>query len=353
MESVGVEAFVEAEAAEDGLGHRLGGGGDFAERLERVPGAGAADVFLWGADVGPAAAAVEAERAGAGGEDGEAAPVAEVVGAGAVGAGEVGDFVPRVAGGVEAGGGRGQEGGLEVLRHFGQLPARAAAGELRSRLEGQVVGAQVFRLERDGLRQRPLPGSGGLAGEGEDQVEVDVVEPRGPDGAEGLDDLGGGVDPFEEGELRGVERLRPHRHPRHAGVPVPSEIVALDRSRVRLHRDLPGFQAEIPRHTLQDRPDPRGRKQRRRAAADEDRVDRHRTVLLPDPPEILEKRFLVGLMQFAGGGVRVEVAVPAFSDAERDVDVEAGAVHRPSSSSAENTRKLIHRLNIHQTNLYG
>ena len=73
-------------------------------------------------------------------------------------------------------------------------------GELRSRLDGQGVRADVVDARADRSVERRLPVVGGLTGGAVDQVEADVVEPGGTGLGHGVERRLRRVGPVEEVE---------------------------------------------------------------------------------------------------------------------------------------------------------
>jgi len=132
------------------------------------------------------------------------------------------------------------------------------------------------------------------------------------------------VHPPQGRELLIIEALHADRQPVHARVAKAPEALDLERSRVRLHRDL-GARVDLQaRADRGDEPvDRGGLEEARRSAADENRVERA-------PPHLGQVRFQVGhegvdVLRFrhiAACLVRIEIAIRALADAPRDVDVE-------------------------------
>ena len=165
---------------------------------------------------------------------GEALPITQVVARLVAGAGEVGDFILRDAGGVEALGGSLVEcDGEGLVGDMVGVVAGATGDEFASQagvgVHLQHVDADVREFEREGLVERLLPAFGGLVGQAGDEVDADfgdagvaqaadVVEGDGaavqaPDGAgflidEGLDSERDAIDAGAEqrGQDFGGER---------------------------------------------------------------------------------------------------------------------------------------------------
>ena len=122
--------------------------------------------------------------------------------------------------------------------------------------------------------------------------------------------------------------LHPQREAREAGLAQRRQLAGIDRLGVGLGGDLgAGLQAEALVDPAQDPGQLAGRQQRRRAAAEEDRVDARqrrgehprREVDLGEHGADVAAGLLGALL---AGHVRVEVAVAAARRAERHVHVE-------------------------------
>ena len=186
------EGFIEVDGSGGVLGVFEGG----------VVGFGVAGVF-------PAVGVDGGDGTGAEAEVVVTAPVGEVVLAEAIGLGVVGDFVSGVSGVFE-----GLEGVLEefgigfgVLLEFAFLEAEKEVGIF---FVGEAVGGDVFGIEAEGLLEGGVPLLEGLAGDSEDEVEVDVFESGFPKDGKGSEGLFGGVDPSEAFKEGGVPGLNTH-----------------------------------------------------------------------------------------------------------------------------------------------
>ena len=62
--------------------------------------------------------------------------------------------------------------------------------ELGIFLVGQVVSGDMFRPKSDGVAEALFPVAGGLTGDGEHEIDVDVVEPGIPENAERFPGIG-------------------------------------------------------------------------------------------------------------------------------------------------------------------
>ena len=193
---------------------------------------------------------------------------------------------------------------------------------MRVGLEREVVGGDVRHAERDRLAHVGERLLERLARQRVHEVGVHRREDR--ERGHGAPRLVGAVDAPDRGELRVVEALHAEREPVHARLAVAAEALALERARVRLHRDLGvGIHHEARAHRGEQAVDRRGREEARRAAADEDRVQ-------PPPPHRGQARLEVGderidVLRFgklAALLVGVEVAIGALAQAPRDVHVE-------------------------------
>lgn len=88
----------------------------------------------------------------------------------------------------------------EVEHAFEVMAVEAGVG-----FDGETVEAEVLGFEFEGGLKIGLPGFEGLTGEGEHEVDIDVLESGGLGGLYGLNDVGGGVDATELDEVVGLE----------------------------------------------------------------------------------------------------------------------------------------------------
>lgn len=214
------------------------------------------------------------------------------------------------------------------------LAAPDPPGQLCPLLDDQRVRGHMVRPRTDRRVQRGPPVVVGLPGRPVDQIEVDVLEARLPR----LGDTRLGP----PRRMRAVQDLQhmlpralhPERDPVEAALPQLGQIRRIDGFRVGLGGDLgivrePELVADRPQHPYQVS----GGQQGRRAAADEDRTDRTRIVTedLAGLADLADQMGCVvvpggqrtaGTAQF-GGGVGVEVAVPAAGRAVGHMQVEA------------------------------
>jgi hypothetical protein len=253
------------------------------------------------------------------------APVDEVVPALLAGPGVVRDLVGRQARRRQHLPCRLEQGRAEVLVGYHQLALGVPGGERRAGLDRELVDREVPDRVIERAPQLGRPIGDGLVRPGVDQVEADSVEMpvRRPDGIECLGDV---VSPAEKGEVAIVQRLDAERDAVHPGVGEGGEAPGLDAGRVGLERDLHVRRhGPMPADLLEHGGGGLGRHQGRRAAAEEHAGDR--------PPGNQPGRMTdLGGEGPAPGGVvdpsgdmAVEVAIGAFRQAERPVDVDAEA----------------------------
>ena len=168
----------------------------------------------------------------------------------------------------------------------------------------------------------------GLPRRAVDQVEVDVVEARRPGFAGRVERPARRMHPVQHRQHVRGHRLHAQRDPGEAGGAQLVEQSRRRRLRVGLGGDL-GVRGQ--REVLADRVEHRGQpvaaQQRRRAAADEHRVDRAAPSPAARPPGQLGAQRLkpaVGVRAAQlGGRIGVEVAVAAAGRAERHMDIDA------------------------------
>ena len=212
---------------------------------------------------------------------------------------------------------------LQLLGHRRHPPQPPPHVQRGVALVRQPVAAHVPGPDGDPPLERRRPRRRRLPRHAEDQVDRQPVvrEPRRPGGVDGPLHVVRVVVPLEHLQRRRVERLRPEAQPVHAAVTEHPAVVGVDGRRVGLDREL-GDAAQVERLT-QPVEQPRhlaGRQQRRRPAAEEHGAERRR----PRPhrrlgqQQVHEPRHPLGRLPRD----RVEVAVVALVEAERDVDVQ-------------------------------
>ncbi|MCW0416884.1 hypothetical protein NB689_002638 [Xanthomonas sacchari] len=262
-----------------------------------------------------------AVRAGTDAEIVAEGPVVEVVRAAVAGARVGADLVLRVAG-------LGQQRlaallhvpGVVVLGHA----LRRSRGEHGVRFQGELVVAQVGRLQRQRLRDVALGLGQGLLRQRVHQVQVDI-------GIAGVLrqlhrtlGLGAVVDAAQPLQGRVVEALDAEAQAIHPGRQVAVEAAMLGGAGVGLQGDLQARREAQPgAGRLQEAIDRLGRKQAGRTAAEEHAVD----YAAPDQRQVLvqvaDQRIHIGVeRQRALGRMRIEIAVRAFAHAPGQVHVE-------------------------------
>ena len=198
------------------------------------------------------------------------APVVEVVGALAARAGVGAGFVVRVAGGRQQ--------GLAVLL---DVPGRVLVGdplrwpgkERGVRLQGELVVADVRRLQGEGTLQVAFGHGQVLAGQGVHQVQVEVVQAGVLGQLHRRLGLGAVVDPAQPLQAAVVEALDAEADPVHPGGAVAVEAAVLGGAGIGFQGDF-GLRCEAQPGTgrLQEAVDGIGREQARGAAAEEHRM---------------------------------------------------------------------------------
>lgn len=320
--------------------HAQAEGGDFAspgewgEIVEGLDGGlGLFEAFAVGAGVRPVLPAASVDEArGAGAESIElaAAPVIDVVPASPVrkrgtrggvqrSAGEVGDFV------LDESVLRGDI--LEVLvERAGEIVIGLADGtgvELAEQrgifLVSDFVAGEMLALECGGLPQGLLPVGAGLAREGEDQVEVDVVEAGIAEDVECAQCLVARVDPAEPFELAIVEGLDAEGDPVDAAGAEEAGLFRGDRAGVAFDGPFGGSVGDMAVEAGQEGVPRRGIEQGGGAAAE---VDGQRFGERRDRFEFACEGPQVAVDEMGRGWFGVESAVTAFPRAERNVNVD-------------------------------
>ena len=248
-----------------------------------------------------------------------AEPVAEVVQRALAVAAEVRGLVPAVAAAGEDG-----DDALEVVLHRLRLARELVAvmdREARARLRLELVTGEMLRPERDRRGEVGLEVGDGLAGNAVDEVEREVVEAGVAQVRERAANVVRLRAALERVQQMRLERLRTERDSRDARCAKRARELGRDRLGIRLDRHLLRVRQRL------DQPDELGkRRERRRAAAEEDRLDR----IGEDVPllvQLAQERIDVGgvLLRAADGGDEIAVAAPVR--AERQMDVQMPDAH--------------------------
>jgi len=184
--------------------------GFVVELLDVILGvADSGDALEVGGGVGDVLVAGAVEGGDGGGAEAEvvvANPVSFVVAGAFIGEGVVGGFVVQVAGGGEHLVGEGEHFGVEV-GVVDEVAGLEFFEEVGVFFVGEVVGGEVVGLEGEGLGEGVFPVNEGLAGDGEDEVEIDLEGAGFAEKVDGLDGLHGGVFAAEDFELRAEKGL--------------------------------------------------------------------------------------------------------------------------------------------------
>ena len=255
------------------------------------------------------------------------APVGEVVAALLAGAGVVADLVGGKACCAGALAGEREEIARRIVVERGEPALAHEGGKARARLDGELVEREVAGPQRQRARQFGVPAFRRVAGAGVDEVETDPREMALGDIERG-EPLGGIVEAAQKMERLVVERLKAERDAVDPRARQRGEIGRLDRRGIGFESDLDiRRKAPVAGCLLNQPGDQRGRHQRGRAPAKEDRGQ-----LAPRQQGRLVRH--VGEQGGLPGGdigfradVAVEVAIGAFCEAERPVDVEREGRH--------------------------
>ena len=212
-----------------------------------------------------------------------------------------------------------------------QRRARTRLGlriEGRSFLQNEAVTAQVLRRQRNRLAQRPRPLLRRLPRQAEHQIQVQVVKARRPRHGDGRLRLLARVDAPDISQKPVVKALHPQRQPVDARRPVAFQIFPRQRAGVALHRDFRvRRQRKAASERIQHAPDLRAGHQRGRSPAEKHRLH---------PPRAEKGRLLA---HFAADGLGIrfpllhppaegrEIAISAFFDAHRDVNIDRNRFH--------------------------
>ena len=174
----------------------------------------------------------------------------------------------------------------------------------------------MLRLEREGVTEVGGEIGGALAGNPVDEVERDVVKLGITKMMHGASDVVRSGNALEHAQQLRLEGLRAERDPGHAGGAQRVRELRGHRLRVRLDRHL-----GRRRQRLEQPHELRQRGERRRAAAEEDRLELRREQRALEL-ELPEQRVDVRPVLLAAADDGDEVAVPAAVRAERQVHVE-------------------------------
>ena len=176
--------------------------------------------------------------------------------------------------------------------------------------------------ERQRAGELGIPGGKRLARPRIDQVEADARKRR-LRGRERGEPFVDAVRPAEEHQGFVIERLQPERYAVDPGARDVGKARRLDRGGIGLERDLDiGLGRPISGRRIDDRRDRRGRHQRGRATAEEDRPEtpsgqRRRLIRQVGEQSVAPRRLVDALADMA-----VEIAIGAFRDAERPMDIK-------------------------------
>ena len=250
------------------------------------------------------------------------APIGEIVAALLAGPGMIGHLVggqPR----------RERERASELEQRGGavgiiiaKLTLGGERGEAGAGLDGELVEREVAGAEAERTPELRFPGRRALFGPGIDQVEADTVE-SGLGGVERRQAFRDIMRPTEKMQRSIVERLNTKRYAIDACAREIGEARGFNRGRIGFERDLDiGRKAPKPLRRLDQRGDGGGRHQRRRAAAEEDRAERPARCQRGFMRQVGEERIAPYGLVDGRADMAVEVAIGAFRDAERPMDVE-------------------------------
>ena len=262
-------------------------------------------------------------------------PIDQIMAAGSPRPGMVGDLVGRPAGRREPRLGELEHRRRLVLAGQGEGAARMVGEEARAALDGELIEREVLAGQAEGALQLGGPGFDRLARPGIDQVEGIAREvPAGR--CDGGDRLVGRMLTAEEAQRWRIERLHAQRHAIDAGLGQRGEAAGFDRGRIGFKRDL-DLGGGVPQRlgAFDHRAHGRGIHQRRRAAAEEDRLDPAARRLARGVLQFLQQGGAPAVLLDALAHMGVEVAVGALRFAERPMDVDAqGRAHRKQASTS-------------------
>lgn len=201
---------------------------------------------------------------------------------------------------------------------------RHARGEYRVRFEGELVMADVGRLQGDGAFDVVQGHVERLLRQRIHQVEVEIVEAgllRGPHRAFGI---AAGMDAAEALQATVVEGLHAEAEPVHPGLAVAGERTMLDRAGIGLQGDFRvRREAQARAGKLQETVDCIRREQRGRAAAEEHGLHGAAPGQRQVEVKVRDQRIDISIeLQRAALFMRVEIAVRAFAHAPRQVHVQ-------------------------------
>lgn len=248
-------------------------------------------------------------------------PVAFVVAGAFSGEGVVGGFVMFVARRGEHFFGEGEHVGIElgVVLVVAGLELFKEVGVL---LVGEVVGGEVIGLEGEGLGEGVFPIEEGLAGDGEDEVEIDLERGCFAKEVDGGDGLHGGVLAAEGFEVWSKEGLHAEGDAGDAEVLVELGGAGGESGGVGFEGDfLNGGEVEDLAEAGEETSKVSGRKHGGGAAAEVDGFERGK-VFLSGEAGFGKEGFDEGSEVGFSGCVLVERAVGADAMAERDVEIK-------------------------------
>ena len=246
-------------------------------------------------------------------------PVVQVVAAAPTRLGKGGNLVARKAM-------PGQQGktGFFGVGHFVAVGLhRRVAVKGRVRLDGQLVPAQMGRLQGNGLlqiRQRLLPA---LPRQAVHQIQIEIIEAGLTRRLGGADRFVLAVNPAQCLQVRRVETLHANRQPIDAGSAVGVEPALLHRARIRLQRDfcIRSDLDALADFTEQDLIKIPGH-QAWCAAANKHRFNTPPGHLMQVGADIFNQRRQIGLLGNRATLVGIEVAVRTFAHAPGHMNVQ-------------------------------
>ena len=269
----------------------------------------------------------ERMRARAEAEIGTPLPIPKVVDAFEAWTGPVRDLVVAIPGRREELARELEHVGLTVGVRRGTRAARDLASEWRRRLDRERVRRDVFRTERDRLFEGASPRRERLPFRPVDQVHIHVPVPGPTSSRERPPHRVRRMHPLERHQNALIERLRPHRQSCEAGREQRRELRLVDRVRIRLDRDLRVVLDTKPRaEVLKGSSKLRDLERRRRPTAIEDGSEREVPPLRRNEIRLSEQRVDVRIRQVPEPRVRVEIAIPAPSKTEGNMNIEPGGV---------------------------
>ena len=178
------------------------------------------------------------------------------------------------------------------------------------------------RFQREDALQRPFVSGKGLAGEGAHDVHIDVLETSAPGLLIGVRELFPGMDPADGRKLPVLRGLQADAQPVDASLAQGAQLSFGDCTRIDFHGNLRVlFQPIAPSHCCQQALHVLHCRHGGRAATDEDCGNRIFPIGKSASLRLGEKRFHIFSDGLPVCGCREEIAVMAFSDAERDMEI--------------------------------